>query len=633
MADSHSLLVTIRQGLKEILAASNARGLRQSSKWAAEMLHSLKSQTEVRSKCLQVHAHESTFEVVVDGGGHQTRKTPRGASSMNPPPPPPPLSSSSSLDYLSDCDYLMAKAVFDLGEYERAAFFTADYQTPEARFLHFYSRYLAIEKERIDRMVEPASVIVSSSLKVFIELRKSLEAKLAADKEQGSTSTGLSPGDQGASGDAYMHYLHGIILLKLGLNREAIDALLRSITLEPLCWASWHQLSQVIEDEAAFNEMLLPAHWLKGFFVAAVGVELQSSDDALLLLTDLLLTFPAAGYLLSQLAIVRYNLREVDEAIALFTAIRSADPFRLDAMDIYSNLLYVKEMQTELSTLAHLANKIDPYRVETCFCVANFYSLRGQHAKSVVYFSRALQLNPRHLSSWTLMGHEYVELKNTNAAIQAYRSAIKCNKRDYRAWYGLGQTYEILKMPAYCLYYYSAAHFLKPNDTRLITAIGQTYEKLGRHEDAANCYAKAGFGSLIRLAALYEHKTGEEHKAAAAYNEYVNGFEAKQAVYNLPPADLTTAYKYLAQYFYRHGKFQQSQVAAQMCMYFAETRDEAKELLNKLQNVLQVMDEDNQQEEQGSGEKVTSTAVAALATAVLQEEDEEEEEEDVEMDT
>ena len=54
----------------------------------------------------------------------------------------------------------------------------------------------------------------------------------------------------------------------------------------------------------------------------------------------------------------------------------------------------------------------------------NYYSLRGQHEKAVLYFQRALKLNPNYLSAWTLMGHEYMELKNTNAAIQAYRVAI-----------------------------------------------------------------------------------------------------------------------------------------------------------------------------------------------------------------
>jgi len=63
-------------------------------------------------------------------------------------------------------------------------------------------------------------------------------------------------------------------------------------------------------------------------------------------------------------------------------------------------------------------------------------------------------LNRRYLAAWTLMGHEYMELKNPNAAIQAYRRAVDINHRDYRAWYGLGQTYEILQMHLYALHYY-----------------------------------------------------------------------------------------------------------------------------------------------------------------------------------
>ena len=53
----------------------------------------------------------------------------------------------------------------------------------------------------------------------------------------------------------------------------------------------------------------------------------------------------------------------------------------------------------------------------------NYYSLRGYHEKAVLYFRQALKLNPRHVVAWTLLGHEYVELKNTSAAIESYRRA------------------------------------------------------------------------------------------------------------------------------------------------------------------------------------------------------------------
>ena len=61
------------------------------------------------------------------------------------------------------------------------------------------------------------------------------------------------------------------------------------------------------------------------------------------------------------------------------------------------------------------------------FVLGNYYSLRSDHHKAVLYFQRALRLNPQYLAAWTLMGHEYMEMKNTNAAIQSYRQAIGNN--------------------------------------------------------------------------------------------------------------------------------------------------------------------------------------------------------------
>lgn len=89
--------------------------------------------------------------------------------------------------------------------------------------------------------------------------------------------------------------------------------------------------------------------------------------------------------------------------------------------------------------------------------IGNYYSLKAEHEKAVLYFRRALKLNRSFLSACehacfhvcapsscclplhlvrvgTLMGHEYVELKNTAAAVDAYRHAVDINAKDYRAW-------------------------------------------------------------------------------------------------------------------------------------------------------------------------------------------------------
>ena len=112
-------------------------------------------------------------------------------------------------------------------------------------------------------------------------------------------------------------------------------------------------------------------------------------------------------------------------------------------MDLYSNILYIKEEYGDLAHLAYTTFHSDKYRPETCCVLGNYYSLRGDHEKAIIYFKRALKLNCKFLSAWTLMGHEFLELKNTTAAIEAYRSAIDIDPNDFRAWYGLGQAYEI----------------------------------------------------------------------------------------------------------------------------------------------------------------------------------------------
>ena len=90
-------------------------------------------------------------------------------------------------------------------------------------------------------------------------------------------------------------------------------------------------------------------------------------------------------------------------------------------MDMYSHILYVKESKSELSRLAHRSIKIDKYRSETCSIIGNYYSLKGSHEKAILYFNRALKLQPNNLEALTLIGHEFVEMRNASAALQAYR--------------------------------------------------------------------------------------------------------------------------------------------------------------------------------------------------------------------
>lgn len=187
-------------------------------------------------------------------------------------------------------------------------------------------------------------------------------------------------------------------------------------------------------------------------------------------------------------------LLDFDSAERQFDRILAIDPHRVDDIDVYSNILYVTENRLKLSRLAHDFLATDKDRPEVCALVGsspvrvtllllfntaagNHYSLRAEHERAIKYFRRATQLDGTYLAAWTLMGHEYVEMKNSQSAIESYRRAIgsylawsrspispNCadvNRKDYRAWYGLGQAYELLNMHFYSLHYYEHATALR----------------------------------------------------------------------------------------------------------------------------------------------------------------------------
>jgi anaphase-promoting complex subunit 8 len=176
--------------------------------------------------------------------------------------------------------------------------------------------------------------------------------------------------------------------------------------------------------------------------------------------------------------------------------------------------------------------------------IGNHYSLRAEHEKAIRYFRRATQLDRTYLSAWTLMGHEYVEMKNSHAAIEAYRRAVDVNRKDYRAWYGLGQAYELLNMHQYALHYYQHATALRfvfalslddlslmvnicrPYDVRLWQAQGASYQEMGRLREAIECLKRALLGAdaneiaiSLKLARL--HSDLDETADAVAYHRRV----------------------------------------------------------------------------------------------------------------
>lgn len=446
------------------------RGFKKGAEWACSLMSSITNQSELRL-------------------------SPKLATEMN-----------IILERFNNRLYKRAKNLFYLGQYKRAAYYLKDSKqdSDEHLCLYYHIQFMIIEVERLNLGAESESV--ANTIKLNIQKVNDVQAELERDIKNRKPNS-------------WILLIHAKLLLKLNKIEAARDHLLSAVRLEPLNWPAWDLLAHLIMDKHHIKSLDLPDHWLKWFFLGSVHMKLQMFEEAHDLYSSVISKFfPNSPYVISQMALAQNELRDIEAAVDSFKRVRQLDPYRLDDMDSYSNALYVSQRRYELASLAHTANEIEPFKYETCFCLANFYSLRAQHDKAAVYFARALKLDPTNVSAWILMGHEFMEMKKTEDAIKAYRSAINLDRTDPRAWYGLGQLYEILKLPNISLDNYLEAHKLKPNDSRITIALADTYEKLEWFEQAVTYYKRAGDAGLGKLAPLLE-KLGRHEEAQSVYQQ------------------------------------------------------------------------------------------------------------------
>lgn len=383
------------------------------------------------------------------------------------------------------------------------------------------------------------------------------------NKELVSLERELSTIRKNGTIDAFCLYLYGLVLKEKGNDNLARVVLVESVNSYPWNWSAWSELQSLCSTGEILNSLHLNNHWMKDFFLASAYQELRMHNESLAKYEYLQGTFSFSNYIQAQIAKARYSLREFEQVEVIFDELLRNDPYRIEDMDMYSNVLYAKECSSALSYLAHRVFSTDKYRPESCCIIGNYYSLKGQHEKSVVYFRRALKLNKKYLSAWTLMGHEYVEMKNIPAAVDAYRRAVDINPCDYRAWYGLGQAYEMMGMPFYALHYFKKSVFLQPNDSRLWIAMAQCYktEELHMLEEAIKCFKRAASCNdreaiaLHQLAKLHQ-ELGRLEEAAYYYRKDLERMEDEEG----EGPNMVEALFFLARHYKDQKRFEEAEV-------------------------------------------------------------------------
>lgn len=438
--------------------------------------------------------------------------------------------------------------------------------------MHLYSLYLSREKQRVEKRAAPAGLAAwAASDDYLIRIKEDIERL-------------------GSNVDGFILYLLGLVLSDLKEEEEARQTLVTSVTLYPCNWSAWRALQAVCPDQNVAKQLRLPNHFSTSFFMASLWLELQNSSEALSVMEGVSRVFRDSDVLLRGVALAYNNMQMYDESQEMFELLLARDPHRIDGMDIYSNIVYVKEDHAALAALARRCAETDPYRPETCCVIGNYYSLRGQHEKAIVYFRRALKLDPGYIPAWTLMGHEFVELKNPSAAIEAYQKAVQLSPNDYRAWYGLGQTYELVNMPSYALHYYDRAAQLRQNDSRMWNAMAHCYASPGLDNTAAaiRCYERAlendKEGVAVQKLAMLHRQRGDKKEAAKYYLMNLNRIEEE----GLTGQDAVEAMQYLALYYKEEGQLDTAQQYFERLLDYGPVneQEDAKAALKAIQDLV-----------------------------------------------
>ncbi|PVU97431.1 hypothetical protein BB561_000537 [Smittium simulii] len=474
---------TEKQLLAQAVVDCTERGLLKAAEWAAEQLNYY-----AHNKSDSIDKHTKSLENQ-DLNSVQSLEAHVNNSSNN-----------HEIQNEEKFVYYYAKTAFDLREFQKVEYILRNCTSNKSMFLKYYSKYLGIEKK------EHESIISKEEL-------NNLLAHLRAELDKSYHSF-----DAFNYFMQFYNYRYGLVLLKEKQLPLALNNFIKSVNMYEYNWSAWLMIEKCLEVANSVDdiEKQTCGNIVKKAFMAHLSLEAQiftqtseSQNNFLNYLSILKLSLSNSPFVLGLEAVYFYNLREFEKAEQLLESIYSTNPYSLNYVDIHSNILYVMGDKQKLAQLAKKCTEIQKNRPETC---CNYYSLRNEHEKSAIYFEKALKLDPNYYSAWTLLGHEYMHMKNTSQAIGAYRGAVNLNKRDYRAWYGLGLTYEMLKLPHYAIYYFQQASALRPNDYRMLTALANCYEASNQISVAIECYKKI-------LVESPENKSIALYKLGHLYNQ------------------------------------------------------------------------------------------------------------------
>ena len=212
----------VRDELRAACKQCSERGLRSSTKWAAEQLIGLRA-----------------LSTEAPGNDQEMSSTVGEAEEAE-----------------EEDNVYLAKAYFDSNEFLRAAHVLRSARANRSRFLRWYSLFLAGEKRKDERTLEESG---SGSAAVPTGRPRAVNEQLVLLQSE------LQPEAEARRLDGFCQYVYGLTLRELKRPQEACAAFKLAASLCPCFWAAWTELAASLPDMEALAALELPSHWMVYF--------------------------------------------------------------------------------------------------------------------------------------------------------------------------------------------------------------------------------------------------------------------------------------------------------------------------------------------------------------------------------
>ncbi|KAJ3178306.1 Anaphase-promoting complex subunit 23 [Geranomyces variabilis] len=408
--------------------------------------------------------------------------------------------------------------------------------------------------------------------------------------------------------DSFCLYLQGVVYIRLPVVRKARDALLRSLQKNPYNWSAWEEIAKIPASAEAAMALLreLPDGFMqKWFHLHMMATRKLLADHFTPAVSSLENMFGNSLRLILLSAVCYFHQGKYRPALLNFELYRSRNPVSLEYADLHSHVLFVLSETAKLSRLAHQCHKLDRYTAETQIVLANFFSMRRDHVQAVQAIQRALRLRPRQAQTLIMLGDEYLELKNANAALEAYRRAADAAPNEFRTWFGIAKSFDSLDMPEQAVPYLQKASACDQYRAQIWTMMGQAYEHSERHEldtgkaeSALMCYKRALLCEdrsalvIYYIATLLERlgnkgvgteKDERHNQAAFYYKVWIKEYDAGNVNQQNFVDEKENAISFLTQHYFRRKEFKKAEEYAVMIQHMERGKSLLREIRNRLE--------------------------------------------------